>query len=114
MPKYNTAVVKAWFESQGIPAPVTEHQFAVASVEYVRKDGRVATRKWAFDFAWLDQRVALEVEGLFGRHQRIGGFLNDMDKYNNAVMLGWRVLRTPVSKLCMQETAEMIKKVLNS
>lgn len=53
-------------------------------------------RRWRFDFAWPDVRVALEVEGgvySHGRHTRGSGFTRDVEKYNMAVMLGWAVLR---------------------
>jgi len=53
-------------------------------------------RKWRFDFAWPEEKIAIEVEGgLFsqGRHTRGRGYIGDMQKYNAAVCLGWRVLR---------------------
>jgi len=65
----------------GLPQPVREHRFH-------------ATRRWRFDFAWPSQKVAVEMEGLGGgRHQRRAGFINDTEKYNAAIMCGWRVLR---------------------
>ena len=80
------------------------------------------TRKWRFDFAWPLQKVAVEVEGAIygrpvychnckarvkrrlkggrlvdvregGRHNTGSGAAKDMDKYNAAAALGWRVLR---------------------
>ena len=54
------------------------------------------TRKWRFDFAHVGTKVAIELEGgvySFGRHQRAEGFLEDMEKYNAALALGWRVFR---------------------
>lgn len=53
-------------------------------------------RKWRFDFAIPDHRIALEIEGGHwsgGRHVRGVGYRNDCEKYNEAVKLGWRVLR---------------------
>lgn len=53
-------------------------------------------RKWRFDFAFPEEKIAIEVEGgLFsqGRHTRGRGYIGDMQKYNAAVCLGWRVLR---------------------
>ena len=55
------------------------------------------TRKWRFDYAIPSHLIALEVEGgvwTGGRHIRASGFLGDMEKYNNAALLGWRVFRT--------------------
>ena len=54
------------------------------------------TRKWRFDYALPDKKIAVEYEGLFSaksRHTSIKGFLGDVEKYNAATMLGWRVLR---------------------
>jgi hypothetical protein len=57
-------------------------------------------RKWRFDFAWPGPddswKIAVEVEGgkwTKGRHQRPQGFEDDMEKYNTAVNMGWRVFR---------------------
>jgi hypothetical protein len=54
------------------------------------------TRKWKFDFAFPDIMLALEIEGSVwnnGRHTRGSGFIKDIDKYNEATMMGWKVLR---------------------
>lgn len=53
-------------------------------------------RKWRFDFAWPDEKVAIEAEGGIwtnGAHTRGKHFNSDSQKYNAAVILGWRVLR---------------------
>jgi len=100
--KYNIAIVRAYFRGEGIPPFVTEHVFH-------------PDRKWRFDFAWLDSRVALEVEGgrwVGGGHNRGKGFSKDVEKYNQAQLLGWRVFRCEPSKLCMSETVQMIRKAL--
>ena len=39
------------------------------------------------------QPIAIEIEGLFGRHQTIGGFTKDLSKYSEAFAQGWNVLR---------------------
>lgn len=53
-------------------------------------------RKWRFDLAWPVAFIAVEIEGgvwVQGRHNRGKGFLNDIEKYNTATILGWKVLR---------------------
>lgn len=54
------------------------------------------TRKWRFDFAWPDIKLAVECEGGIwtnGAHTRGAHFEGDAEKYNQALLLGWRVLR---------------------
>jgi very-short-patch-repair endonuclease len=69
--------------AESLPTPVREYVFA-------------KPRGWRFDFAWPTQRLAVEIEGgvwTQGRHTRGAGFVADMEKYNAATLLGWRVLR---------------------
>ena len=53
-------------------------------------------RRWRFDFAWPQYRVALECEGgtfTAGRHTRAAGYAADCEKYTEAALLGWLVIR---------------------
>lgn len=75
------------------------------------------TRKWRFDYAIPSHLIALEVEGgvwTGGRHIRASGFLGDMEKYNNAALLGWRVFRTTPNNLYSNKTLDMVKNALNT
>lgn len=70
------------------------------------------TRRWRFDFAFPDQKLAIEVEGgtyTNGRHTRGSGYEKDLEKYNEAVKLGWKVLRFSTG---MVSKGEAIKQVL--
>jgi hypothetical protein len=99
-------------ELAGISEPHTEFQFAAH-----------IGRNWAFDYAWLDPRIALEIEGggfgryvvieagherrkgksipikpgtairFGGRHNTGAGLQADAEKYNRAAILGWLVIR---------------------
>lgn len=99
--KYDKEIVLKWFQSHDL-LPVPEHKFH-------------PDRKWRFDFCWPEKLVALEVEGGIwtgGRHTRGSGFTKDMEKYNAAASMGWRVLRTTPKELCMQETIDLVRKCL--
>lgn len=53
-------------------------------------------RRWRADFAWPDRMLLVEVEGgtwTGGRHTRGDGYDQDCIKYNEAVLLGFRILR---------------------
>lgn len=53
-------------------------------------------RKFRFDCANPTLKIAIEIEGglwLTGRHNRPLGMIQDMEKYNLAVVEGWKVLR---------------------
>lgn len=87
-----------------LPAPEREYRFA-------------PPRRWLFDFAWnlvtvgswhydrglrgepfhrSVQPIAVEIEGgtyVEGRHSRGQGFEKDCEKYAEALISGWRVLR---------------------
>ena len=60
------------------------------------------SRRWRFDFAIPELKIAIEIEGglwVQGRHNRAAGYIKDMEKYNAAGKLGWLVLRyTPQQK----------------
>lgn len=54
------------------------------------------TRKWRADFAHLPSRTLIEIEGgiwVRGRHTTPKGFAADAEKYLEAALAGWRVLR---------------------
>jgi very-short-patch-repair endonuclease len=75
-------VFQNWLNSEGIDF-IPEHRFN-------------PDRRWRFDYAFPDLMIAVEIEGgvwIQGRHSRGMGMINDMEKYNWAVLHGWRVLR---------------------
>ena len=89
-------------EVRGLPRPEREWKFD-------------ANRRWRFDYAWPERMIALEVEGgvwTGGRHTRGAGFVKDMEKYNRAAVLGWRLLRVTPDKLVSFGTFEILREIL--
>jgi very-short-patch-repair endonuclease len=87
-----------------LPQPVYEFRF-------------MPPRRFRFDFAWPDNKVAVEVEGGIwngGRHVRGNGYENDCKKYSEAAILGWKVIRA-TGKMIKDGTAiELLKRALNN
>lgn len=68
-------------QAMGLPF-VSEHRFC--------------KRMWRFDFAIPELLIGIECEGgIFtgGAHTRGAHYESDLEKYNAAALLGWRVLR---------------------
>lgn len=81
-------------------------------LECVREFRFHPERKWRFDYAVPERKVALEVEGgvwTGGRHTSSKGFLNDMEKYNTATVMGWKVVRTTPKDLYTAATLNLMK-----
>ena len=99
---YKPQIVLSYFKEMKLPYCVEEFSFCEG-------------RKFRFDFAWPDYRIALEVEGSVwtqGRHTRGSGFVKDMEKYNEAACLGWRIIRCTPDQVCMMDTVNLIRRAL--
>lgn len=67
-----------------------------AKIEFEKEFKFCAERKWRADFHITGKMILVEVEGGIwsnGRHTRGKGYIADMEKYNTAQNLGYRVLR---------------------
>ena len=85
------------------------------ALKYEREYVFHPTRKWRFDFAIPSAMLAIEVDGgLFrgGRHNTGKGMLADMEKFNEALCLGWRVLRVGGPHIKSGEAIEWTKQLL--
>lgn len=74
-------------------------------------------RKWRFDFFLPAVGVAIEVEGGVwieggGRHNRGKGFLGDLEKYNSAQAMGFKVLRFTPDQLLSPKSIRIIKQAI--
>jgi very-short-patch-repair endonuclease len=88
-----------------------EH-FPTASIE---REYRFSTlREWRFDYAISVLNLAFECEGglwINGRHSRGSGYQEDLDKYNVAAIMGWRVIRFSVDDINKGRDLQILKGV---
>lgn len=109
---YLVANLLWFFAASGVPEPVREHRFH-------------PTRRWRFDLAWPDRRIAVEVDGgtwmpdtdedgkpTRGAHSRGAGQRRDFEKQNEAAILGWRVLRVSTDMVRDGTALEQIARAL--
>lgn len=91
-------------KDMNLPEPETEFQFT-------------DERKWRFDFAWYQLMLAVEVEGGVwnrGRHVRPKGFEDDCEKYNQAALWGWVVIRVTTSMINDGRAIKIVQKAYNT
>ena len=70
-----------------------------------------AERKWRADFAHIESRTLIEIEGglwIQGCDNRPQGFAADAQKYPEAALAGWRVLRLTE----LQITAPTVERII--
>lgn len=86
-----------------LPLPVREYKFH-------------PTRRWRFDFAWVEEKIAVEIEGAIwtkSRHTTGSGFIKDMDKYNQAALLGWTLIRFAGDHIKSGHAIDLMKDIFN-
>ena len=73
------------------------------------------TRKWRIDYFIPVLKLAIECEGgawTQGRHTRGKGFINDLEKYNEITIAGYRLLRFTPDQLMTMKPIEFIKRII--
>ncbi len=76
-------------------------QLSIASVKipaFKREYKFDPERKWRIDFAWIELKIALEIQGgthIHGARSHAGksGYQADCDKANALALAGWRLFR---------------------
>lgn len=84
--------------------PVAEHKFH-------------ATRRWRIDVAFLEPKLAVEIDGGIwnqGRHSRGAGVVKDMEKYAALAAAGFRVIRCTPQHVKTGQALVWIREVLTS
>ena len=91
-------------------------QAELPGVEVVRELTFHNSRKWRFDYAMPQYKVAVEIDGAvwkIGRHNRPEGYINDMEKLNTAASMGWLVLRFTTDDRLKDSTLRLIKDTIS-
>ncbi len=121
-------IMAALIETAGLPHPQAEFRFH-------------PKRMWRFDFAFIDYKVAVEVEGgayanpvycrscgarvtyvgtdgriipllMGGRHNFGAGYEKDVEKYNEAAIHGWLLVRMTAKLVRSKKGLEFIARAL--
>ena len=76
-------------------------------------------RKWRSDFAHFESRTLIEIEGGVyinggGRHNRAAGFIADAEKYLEAFLAGWSVVRLTQRQITAPNVERIIRKIQGS
>lgn len=101
------AAFKLRCKDNGLPIPATEYIFDQSS----------AKRRFAFDYAWIDEKIALEVDGgiwVGGAHGRGSGILRDQEKRNLATVQGWAVYHCVPKTLMADETVALLQNAMQA
>ena len=88
---------------KNVPKPVREYRFD-------------DTRRFRFDFAWIKEKVAVEIQGgVWGRggHSTGVGLNRDCDKSNLATANGWKVFKFTTNHL-REKPKESLELVYNA
>ena len=86
-------------------------------VECVREYKFHPVRKWRFDYAIPQYKIAIEIDGgvwNYGRHNRAAGYMADMEKFNAAAQMGWLVLKFTPQQQYTTATFQMIRRTVET
>lgn len=90
--------------AMGLPEPVEELRFD-------------PVRRWRWDYAWPEYRLALEIQGgtwTSGRHSRGKGYKNDVEKLNAGQLAGWLVLWATTEQVQSGEAMTWVEQALKT
>ena len=88
---------------------------AVGLDGYVREYQAIPGRRFRFDFCWVKERLAVEIQGgtySRGAHARPLGIKRDYEKGNLAIKYGWRVLQFDEDMVKSGQALDFTEKML--
>jgi len=88
-------------------------------LEFVKEYKFHKKRKWRIDYFLPELKTGIEIEGgvwIQGRHTRGQGYINDCEKYNQALLCDIRVLRYPAVVILKSplEIEKDLKKIMGA
>ncbi len=83
----------------------------ISKTELVEEHRFHDTRKWRLDFAHIEAKVGIEIQGGIwngGRHGRGYGIAQDNEKSNEAIFCGWVIIKLAGNQI----TTETLEKIV--
>lgn len=111
-------MLKLQMQLHQIKDPIEEYRFIkeeLGSKGIRKKCKELGLKDWRFDFAWIDEKIAVEVQGgmfIYGRHTRGGALKSEYSKLNEAQLRGWIVLVVDDSAISQKRAVLWIEKAL--
>ena len=103
---------------------IKELQVELCSINIFREFAFHPDRKWRFDFAIIPHKdlqgkggLAIEIDGggwIQGRHNTGAGSAKDREKFNEAALLKWFVLKFSPREVLKGDAIAFIKRVLEA
>lgn len=81
-------------------------------LELVKEHEFHETRKWRFDYAVPEKKVAFEYEGRGKGHLTWQHYSKDCEKYSWAAILGWKVIRVTAMMVQDGRAGDLIRRAL--
>ena len=84
---------------------------------YVREYAAIPGRRFSWDFAFVQERLLVEIQGGVwngGAHGRPTGITRDMNKLNQAQIHGWKVLQFDTKMVKSGEALNVTEQILTN
>jgi hypothetical protein len=97
--------VSDWCKRRKLPSPTPEHYFAKEELG----------RKWRWDLAWVDAKLAVEINGggwVNGRHNRASSLEAEYEKLSHGATMGWKVILVTYGMLDRGELWPLLERAL--
>jgi len=97
-----TTLFASLCQARGLPMPVSEYRFA-------------PPRRWRWDWAFVEEKIAIEQQGgiwTHGRHVRGAALLKEWDKLNEGAVRGWRIVYCSPQQFASGDVLAVVERCL--